>query len=252
MVALKIAARSRASQSGWEGNEALGWEQSLMWSKSRSLQTLISLKPVEIRGSGKGVRRGRESGGLGIFGKIWAFRELFLKVVIWWAVRENWHPPSKSQRTLLKWAVTASYFGWRGCATSEGTCAASSEMSGGTYPCVPAQGSCAKAIPTDFFFLSLHLPFCNLSTLGFFVYPPQKKWGKYIPLFLITFFEFILPSLSRTDLVLLRACPFLHVGLEFVHTVFHPTFFSGYVSAFFFFETTLYSVMVQHGAAYPC
>lgn len=47
------------------------------------------------------------------------------------------------------------------------------------------------------------------------------------------FFEFILPSLSRTDLVLLRACPFLHVGLEFVHTVFHPTFFSGYVSAFF-------------------
>lgn len=175
MVALKIAARSRASQSGWEGNEALGWEQSLMWSKSRSLQTLISLKPVEIWGSGKGVRRERESGGLGIFGKIWAFRELFLKVVIWWAVRENWHPPSKSQRTLLKWAVAASYFGWRGCATSEGTCAASSEMSGGTYPCVPAQGSCAKAIPTDFSSLSLHLPFCNLSTLGFFLSTHRKN-----------------------------------------------------------------------------
>jgi len=67
MVALKIAARSRASQSGWEGNEALGWEQSLMWSKSRSLQTLISLKPVEIRGSGKGVRREREWR----FGHLW-------------------------------------------------------------------------------------------------------------------------------------------------------------------------------------
>lgn len=36
------------------------------------------------------------------------------------------------------------------------------------------------------------------------------------------FFEFIL---SRIDLVLLHACPFLHVGLEFVHAVFHPTFF---------------------------
>jgi len=40
-------------------------EQSLMWSKSRSRQALVSLKPVEIGGSGKSLQKERR------FGHLW-------------------------------------------------------------------------------------------------------------------------------------------------------------------------------------
>lgn len=39
-------------------------EQSLMWSKSCSRQALVSLKPVEIRGSGKNLQKERRFGRL--------------------------------------------------------------------------------------------------------------------------------------------------------------------------------------------
>lgn len=42
----------------------LDCEQSLMWSKSCSQKTLVSLKPVEIQGGGKSLQKERRFGRL--------------------------------------------------------------------------------------------------------------------------------------------------------------------------------------------
>lgn len=91
-------------------------EQSLMWSKSCSRQTLISLKLVEIRGSGKSLQQERRFGRLqeapSFSGTIFKNHNLL----------NCYDTCHKNPRELGGRAVTRCYLKWHTCAISQGTC----------------------------------------------------------------------------------------------------------------------------------